>query len=229
VKLVLLPGLDGTGVLFRPFVERLPTDLAPIVVSYPRDRPLDYQDLLAIVLRNLPRDEQFVLLGESFSGPLALMAAATCPVGLKGVVLCATFIQNPTWIRSRWLAWFVHPVVFRLYPYFSATKALLGGYSTAQLRQLIREAIGSVSPDVFSHRVRAVLAVNVADRLTVCPVPILYLRGTRDLVVPGHNLREIRKLLPSLQVATLDAPHMVLQTRPEASADAIARFVRTVT
>lgn len=226
MKIVLLPGLDGTGVLFRPFVERLPRDLSPIVVSYPPDRQLGYELLLEIVLRHLPRDEPFVLLGESFSGPLALMAAATCPAGLKAVVLCATFVQNPTWIRWGGLASFVHPFAFRLYPKFSAAKALLGSYSTPELRKLIAGAIGAVRPEVFSHRVREVLRVQVADKLAACPVPILYLRGSRDLVVPGRNLREIRELLPALQAATLDAPHMVLQCQPAAAAQAVAHFVR---
>lgn len=227
MRIVLLPGLDGTGVLFRPFIERLPPHLSPIVVSYPPDRQLGYPQLFEIVLRSLPRSTPFVLLGESFSGPLALMAAATRPPGLAAVVLCATFIQNPTWIRSPWLARFVHPVAFRFYPEFSAAKALLGRYSTPALRQLIRQAIGAVRPEVLSHRVRAVLAVNVADRLTACPVPMLYLRGSRDFVVPSHNLREIQKLVPTLQVATLEAPHMVLQTQPAASGRAIAEFLKS--
>ena len=225
MKIVLLPGLDGTGVLFRPLVEHLPESLSPIVVSYPHDKELGYTELLPIVLQNLPGEEPLVLLGESFSGPLALMLAATRPAGLKAVVLCATFVRNPTWVRHPWLARLVHPFAFRLYPQFSAAKALLGGYSTPELRTLTREAIGSVRPEVIAHRVRSVLRVNVVDELAHCPVPILYLRGSRDLVVPSHNLREIQSLLPDIRVATMEAPHMVLQTQPEACACAIADFV----
>ena len=226
MKIVLLPGLDGTGVLFRPFVRHLPQNLAPVVVSYPHDRELGYSELMPIVLQNLPRDEAFVLLGESFSGPLALMLAATRPAGLRAVVLCATFVRNPTWVRYPWLAYLVHPMAFRLYPQFSATKALLGGYSTSELRALTREAIGAVRPEVLAHRVRSVMRVNVADELMNCPVPILYLRGSRDLVVPGRNLREIQALLPNIRVSTMEAPHMVLQTQPAACARAIADFVQ---
>lgn len=226
MKIVLLPGLDGTGILFRPLLDHLAPDLSPVVVSYPPDRFLDYGQLLERVLGALPRDGPFVLLGESFSGPLALMAAATRPQGLKAVVLSATFIQNPTWVRWSGLAALVRPFAFRFYPMFSAAKALLGRYSTPERRRQIAEAIGTVRPEVFSQRVRAVLRVNVADKLLACPVPILYLRGSRDLVVPGRNLREIRRLAPAVQAVTLDAPHMVLQTQPAAAARAIREFVR---
>jgi len=229
VKIVLLPGLDGTGVLCQPFVEHLPPDLLPMVVSYPPQRFLSYEGLLELVLARLPRDAPFVLLGESFSGPLALMAAASCPPGLKAVILCATFIRNPTWLRWSGLASLVHPFAFRLYPMFSAAKALLGRYSTLELRRQIGEAIGAVSPQVFAQRVRAVLRVDAAEKLASCPVPILYLKGARDFIVPGRNLREIQRLLPSVQAVTLDAPHMVLQTRPAESARAVAEFVRRVT
>ena len=36
------------------------------------------------------RGGDFVVVGESFSGPLALLLAARSPPGLRGVVLCAT-------------------------------------------------------------------------------------------------------------------------------------------
>jgi len=132
------------------------------------------------------------------------------------------YVQNPIWLRWQQLARFVRPFAFRLYPKFSAAKALLGGYASPELRALVGEAIGAVRPEVLACRVRAVFNVNVRRDLAACPVPVLYLRGSRDLVVPSHNLREIQAALPAVQVTTLQAPHMVLQTQPAASASAIA-------
>jgi len=229
VKLVLLPGLDGTGVLFRPFIERLPAEVEPIVVSYPVDRFIDYEGLLDLVINRLPVGEPYALLGESFSGPLALMVAAKCPTGLRALVLCATFIQNPTWIRWPPLASFVRPWMFHLYPKLSATKALLGRYSTPELQAQFVEAIAKVRADVFAQRVRAVLSVDVARQLTSCRVPILYLRGSRDWVVPSRNLREIRRISPSVREQVLDAPHMVLQTQPSACANVVRDFLELLT
>jgi pimeloyl-ACP methyl ester carboxylesterase len=93
--LVLLPGLDGTGILFKPLIAALPPEVSTVVVAYPGEQPLGYAELLPVVLAALPTEHAFVLLGESFSGPLAVMAAATRPPGLVGLVLCATFVQNP--------------------------------------------------------------------------------------------------------------------------------------
>ena len=87
--IVLLPGLDGTGTLFRPLLAHLPSPLRPIVVAYPGNEKLGYDALRQRVMAALPTEEPFVILGESFSGPLALMAAAIClrrllPGGLVG-------------------------------------------------------------------------------------------------------------------------------------------------
>jgi hypothetical protein len=35
MKIVLLPGLDGTGILFKPFIEALPNGIDVLVISYP--------------------------------------------------------------------------------------------------------------------------------------------------------------------------------------------------
>jgi pimeloyl-ACP methyl ester carboxylesterase len=74
--LVLLPGLDGTGKLFAEFVEALKSVVECVVVAYPCDQPMGYGELEGLVVSALPKDRPFVLLGESFSGPLAIRIAA---------------------------------------------------------------------------------------------------------------------------------------------------------
>jgi len=224
LTLTLLPGLDGSGVLFRPLIRHLPPELRPLVVTYPRDQVLGYAELLPLVLAALPSPSPFILLGESFSGPLALMAAATRPQGLRGLILCATFVRNPMRPRLSVLRHLASPFAFRFYPLVSRAKAMLGGYSTPEWRALKAEALKDVRPAVIAHRVQAVLQVNVLRELASCPVPILYLRGDRDQVVPRHNLKEILAARPATQVAYLSAPHLVLQTQPSFSAAAISAF-----
>jgi pimeloyl-ACP methyl ester carboxylesterase len=225
LALTLLPGLDGSGVLFRPLLRHLAPELRPIVVAYPRDKVLGYDELLPIVLAALPSPSPFILLGESFSGPLALMAAATRPEGLRGVILCASFVRNPMWPRVAFLRHFARPFAFRFYPMVSRAKAMLGGYSTPEWRALKAEALSDVRPAVVARRVREVLQVNVLRELSSCPVPVLYLRGDSDRVVPEYNLREIVSARPATKVVRLPAPHLVLQTQPALAAAAISTFI----
>lgn len=225
-RLILLPGLDGSGVLFGPLLDHLPPECRPIVVRYPPDQLLGYDELLPRVLSALPRDRPFAIVGESFSGPLALLAAATRPANLVAVILCASFVRNPAWLRPGWLRHLVRPSVFRLYPATKAARALLMGRSASATRSLMADVLAGLRPEVVAHRVRAVIGVDVRPQLAMCPVPILCLRGIYDLIVPGHNLAEMRSIRPSLQVATIAAPHAILQAQPAAAAAAIAAFLR---
>ncbi len=226
-SIVLLPGLDGTGVLFSPLLPHLPPSLWPIVVRYPGNEQLGYEALLERVMDALPAVERFIILGESFSGPLAVMASARHPPGLEAIILCSTFVRNPLWIRPPLLRHLARPFLFRWYPLFSMAKALLGGYASSELRASFSEAMATVTPEVLAYRVREVLQVDVSAQLTRCPVPVLCLRGSRDLVVPGHNAAEIARTARHVIMATIAAPHMVLQTRPVEAAAAITRFIES--
>lgn len=228
ITLVLMPGLDGSGVLFRPLLERLPSDLIPQVITYSVAEPLGYAELLPIVMAVLPASGPFVILGESFSGPLALMVAAQRPSGLRGIVLCGTFVQNPLGPRWRWLRYLVSPWLFRWHSHLAEAKALLGGYGTPELWRRLREALSQISPAVLSHRVREVLQVDVRTELQQCPVPVLDMRGTKDGVVRSQNAREVRALRTDVEIADFQAPHLILQTQPAATAKVIAEFVRNV-
>lgn len=221
----LLPGLDGTGTLFRPLLAHLPPGLRPLVVTYPTDEALDYAELLPRVLDALPTSAPYVLLGESFSGPLALMAAARSPLGLRGVVLCASFVRNPLPAGSALLRHLVRGFCFRAAPEFVRSWALLGGYATPALRRLSREAIDAVLPHVLAHRVRAVLKVDVRRELEACRVPVLYLRATHDRVVGRRNGDEVVARSSSAEVVEILAPHFVLQAQPAAAAAAVSKFL----
>ncbi len=224
---MLLPGLDGSGISFRPFVPHLPQWIKPVVVTYPPDHVLGYDQLLPLVLEAIP-DSPFVLLGESFSSPLALMVAAKRPQGLRGLILCAAFARNPVWFRPGWLRHLARPFFFRLYPRYARIKAKLRARGDRELNELLAEAVSKIKPQVLANRIRCILQVDVMRELSACDVPVLYLRGDRDLMVPRHNLTEMAKCLPSMRVAHIPTVHWVLQAQPTAAAKAIVEFISTL-
>jgi len=225
--LVLLPGLDGTGILFEPLLKHLPQHISAQVIALPHDCPLDYRSLVDFVSPSLPIDEPYFMLGESFSGPLALMIADRKPPQLKGVILCATFIRNPTYLPS-----FLHHVagtwMFYFAPLFIQAKALFAGYSNPELSKLLRHAHEKVAPAVMANRIRTVLRLHCERELQQCTVPLAYIRGSMDSVVPKKNYEEIRKLKPGVREYVISAPHLILQTQPAAAAEAIENFIKDV-
>jgi len=93
--LVLLPGLDGTGKLFEPFIAMFSSKYTVQAIAYPEDMHDDYDMYIAFVKTQLPREEEYVLIAESFSGYIAYKIAVDKPKNLKQVVFVATFLTNP--------------------------------------------------------------------------------------------------------------------------------------
>ena len=228
ISLLLLPGLDGTGKLFEPLMCHLPTWIKPIVVSYPPDKPYGYQELKAIVSRSLPINDDFVILGESFSGPLAVMVAAEKPKGLGGLILCASFIKKPFRLIPSWIRLFSVGPIYRLWPAFIKLRALLrhGGYS--ELVKNALDAIKAVRPSVIAKRVKAILTVYVEQDFVRVDVPILYLVSRKDHLIKKHNVDGMKSLKPNLTVVEIDTQHFVLQLEPKKSSVQIERFVETI-
>jgi pimeloyl-ACP methyl ester carboxylesterase len=226
LSLVLLPGLDGTGQLFKWFLDTLPSEFKPIVVSFAGDKDADYAALETHVVRFLPQDRPFAILGESFSGPLALRLAARGYENLVAVILVASFIAKPVaWVPD-FVRHLLHPFIFRLPIQIPLLRWLLLGRNppTALISDAVT-SLRSVVPAVLAGRTKAALEVDAAEALAGCPVPILYLGGTQDRLISSQTAARMKALRPDLECVMLDAPHFLLQRAPTVAADAIARFL----
>ncbi|MBI3269433.1 MAG: alpha/beta hydrolase [Planctomycetes bacterium] len=224
IRLVLLPGMDGTGILFRPLLEALPSELLPVVVSYPPDQALGYSELLPLVEAALPKGEPFLLLAESFSGPLAIRAAARRPAGLCGLVLSASFAKSPFRRLPSLVIRLLCGLILRAGPKALASPFLLGFDPPPALKALLLEALSTPSTAVLSLRLRELLAVDATAELRGCPVPILCLAAARDRVLPGSAYAHVLDAFPAAKSVTLDGPHLLLQRAPRAAAEAVRAF-----
>jgi len=228
-NLVLLPGLDGTGRLFRDFIAALPASLNSKVVCYPPDRSLGYADLLSFVIQAVPSSEPFVLLAESFSTPLALAYAATKPANLAGVILCAGFVRNPVGAKSFPIRCLAGPWAFRIDPPRWAIEYFLcGRQAPLNLVAGLREALKSVRPEVLSFRVREILNCDARRDLARVSSPCMYLRAANDRVVSKSSSEEILKIRPDIRSETIVGPHLILQREPEKTARLVANFIQSL-
>lgn len=226
--LLLLPGLDGTGRLFSTFVEALPETIEPQIISLPREGGAGYEDLVACVREHLPSHRPFALLGESFSGPLAIRLAAEQPASLVALILVASFHRKPV---VRWLAGLrrLAPLALSRPPPTWATRRLLAGDDApSELATTFRNAVRENAPSVLGARVRAALDEDATEAFAACRVPILYLGGARDRLLRRTIPSELKRLQPALEVQLLDAPHLVLQRRPVAAARIVSRFLARI-
>jgi pimeloyl-ACP methyl ester carboxylesterase len=220
VTVLLLPGLDGTGALFVGAAP--PPGLALTIVDYPCERPVPRTRLIEAILAALPSEGPVILVGESFSGPLALEAAARVP-RLIGVVLLASFARPPrARLLIRLVAW-LGPWLFRRPPPRLAVRVWMTGRSPALITR-VRGAIRSVASEVLSDRLRQIADVDARESLRTCPVPVLALVADHDRLVPRRAIEGLRTLRPDLRVVTLPGPHLLFQHDPDAVLGAILEW-----
>lgn len=227
VTLLLLPGMDGTGTLFTPFIEAIGSRFRVKVVNYPTTEPFGYSELEEFARKELPTDSPFMILGESFSGPIAISLAASCQSQLKGLILCSTFVCNPRPFFTRFKS-IVGILPVRIVPNVVFDYFLLGSYSTDALHDALVKAIAEVSQSVFRARLRAVLTVNVIEMLSSLTIPVMYLRASHDRVVPRSASELVLRANPSTRMVQLDAPHFLLQTSPTEAAAVVNAFIEEV-
>ncbi len=224
VALVLLPGLDGTGLLFKEFVVSLGSDINVIVATYPPDTVLDYSELESVARSFLPHDQPYFLLAESFSGPIAISIAASSPPGLLGIVLSCSFARNPLPLLG------VFRPVLGVTPVAALPMAMLsffvlGRFATPLLRGDLAKSLSLVSIEVLRARAGAALSVNVLSALSHIGVPVLYLRASEDRIVSRSSSELIVSLALHTKVVEFPAPHFLLQVLPSETAAAVAEFM----
>jgi len=222
---VLLPGLDGTGRLFAPFVAEAAGALELVSLSYPTDRFLSYPALEEYVSERLPRGRPYALLGESFSGPLALRLGARRPAGLTAVILAASFHRRPA---ARALAALrpLAPAFFRLPLPAHAVRLLLAGPDAPDaLVAEVQAGTAAVKAAVMAARAAEALQADASEEVRRCPVPLLFLCGRDDRLLRGALPIEIRALSPRAVIRTLPAPHLLLQRAPREALREIQAFL----
>jgi len=173
---VLLPGIDGTGRMFGPLTAQMPAWLHPLVIAYPAQQVFSYAQLTDIILPQLPKTEPFILIAESFAGPLALHLSTRVGANLKAVVLCATFVTNPRPHLARLAPLLLHERVLAVPPQKWLARLFVTGFDVpAGLLEQALELHKHVSPKVILHRLLEVIHVDVRAILTSCRLPLLHL------------------------------------------------------
>ncbi len=223
-RLLLLPGLDGTGDLFEPFERAMGTASPLTVVRYSSPELTRYVECLAVVRDQLPRNEPFVLVGESFSGHIAVSIAADNPAGLVGLVLVGSFVSSPRRALT-WLSGFLDVLPTHDAPAWASDAVLFGRWATAELRSRAKEAMARVSPDAVRARLREIARVDVSAELARVSVPILYLQASHDRLVPKSAADAVARIAPQASVVEIAGPHLLLQCAPKRCAETIREFL----
>ena len=95
-----------------------------------------------------------------------------------------------------------------------------GDYPEA--RALARRVTEEGDPAVLRRRAAILNRVDVTGLLPAIDNPVLCLRASRDRVVPAAHGAMLARRLTNARLIDIDAPHLLLQCRPEECAELVA-------
>nr|WP_254919648.1 MULTISPECIES: alpha/beta hydrolase [unclassified Stenotrophomonas] len=168
----------------------------------------------------------FILLAESFSGPLAVELATRHPSGLRGLVLAATFARRPVPLPAASAA-LLSPA-WPLPPVALLARLLLGRWRTREHMSMLCEALAQIPATTLRQRAAATLRVDVRALLPGIEVPTLCLHACHDRLLWPPSVAELQALLPDARHVSLEGPHLLLQARADAAAAEVAAWMRTL-
>ena len=219
MKVVLLPGLDGTGDLFKPFIDVLPNKIDTLVISYPTNIRQSYDELTELVISKLP-EEKFILVGESFSGYIAYQVALRKPRNLKSVIFVAAFLENPRPFLLGLSSWFPRSLILSMpLPRYIVRQFLFGLTANEKIIGLFRQSIKQVSPHVLTFRLQEIAKLPQSQQF--CEVKATYIQATNDKLVSKKSVERFKKVFNSFNVSQIEGSHFVLQMNPLACAEII--------
>lgn len=221
MKLILLPGLDGTGELFYPLLMAL-SGFDCEIIRLPEEGDQDYQSLTSWVRDRLPQQD-FILIAESFSGPIAAALAQEGIKNLKGIIFAATFLSAPDKLlintaqflpvrfltTLRWIK-YIHKALF------------LGMDADKELIQQFKSTVSALPSDLIKARLSSILSLPI--KLGRCDLPVVYIRAQGDRLVSSKKANEFAGYFSRITIKVVDGPHFILQAKPSECAAIIAEL-----
>ncbi|MFT6102448.1 MAG: hypothetical protein ACJA2B_000890 [Candidatus Endobugula sp.] len=222
LTIVLLPGLNGTTGLFDPLIKASNGECKILPISYPTHTPKSYGALTELVEQKLYSIEgNYVLIGESFSGPISIMLTAKNLRGHIGTILVATFCTAPNIRIVKHLPWTFGFYVSK--PFYSLISKCGGSKSSPSLRSIAIE-MNKVCPRVLASRMKSIFSIQAENLLGSCTLPMAYFRGDFDFFVPKRNMEKVVVINSKVAVFNFRTRHFILQSVPYDAWEAILRF-----
>jgi len=220
MKYIFLPGMDGTGELYKPFTKQL-SGIDFEVINLNHFSESTYSFLTTALVEKL-NNENMVLIAESFSGPLALNIASRLGSKVKAVCICASFVSSPVGKIFSFAPW---KMLFSFRPPKFLVKHYLIGDCDSKSLNSFYLAIQAASASNLAARLRAVFSLR-PDQLPELSIPVLYLEGTEDRLIGPQSVKKFKKKYPHSVIKKIQGPHLLMQTQPDKCLKEIEDFCK---
>jgi pimeloyl-ACP methyl ester carboxylesterase len=207
--LVLVPGIDGTGLLFYRQIPSLSRSFE-VTTTRHRDQARTMDDLVDDLHRTIADtapERRVTLLGESFGGALTLSYALAHPERVERIVILNSFAHFGSQARL-WLGYHLLRAtpwgMMRIVRQLNARRMHSPRTQRDEIRRF-HELMRATTREGYLSRMRILRDYDVREQLPSLQVPALFLAADRDTLVPSvDQARLMSELTPSATMRVLE-------------------------
>lgn len=207
--LVLVPGIDGTGLLFYRQIPSLSRGF-DVTTTRHRDDARSMDDLVGDLDRAIAAaapDRPVTLVGESFGGALTLSYAIARPERVQRIIIINSFAHFGSQARL-WLGYHLLRAtpwgMMRLARQLNARRLHSPQTGRDEIRRF-HELMRATTREGYLSRMRILRDYDVRDQLPSLRMPALYLAADRDTLVPSvEQAKLMTNLTPSATMRILE-------------------------
>ncbi len=225
MKIIFLPGLDGTGLLFLGLVKAL-SSIYPIeVISINALVGYSYADQ-AREIAGMVAGEDVLIVAESYSGRIAYELCGMISQDVVGIVFIASFITLPSSIAR-----FSNLLPLCCFKPYGVNKWLLSrfgfsGGGTKAMIDAVYQSLAVTNTVKLKARLKNISQLDIPKRKI--SIPALYIQPSGDLLVSKNAYREIERVFSNTFLVSVQGGHFVAQSNPYECAESIGRFANQV-
>ena len=220
ICLVMLPGIDGTGMMFKPLLQCLPTNFNHKIIPIPNAHFTSHEELAKSILEDLP-DGQCVVLAESFSGRTAYELCLLAPEKIIHVIFAASFLDNPNKLSSLSRLLPLSPLKNGLVPSWLLRKFLFG-IDHAPIK-LLHDSLSRVESVLLRNRLQ--ILANLTTPKEPTNIDCTVISASKDQLVSSKAQNVIAQVFSSTKHHFIEVGHFVLQSAPKDVASIVINVI----
>lgn len=222
---LLLPGLHGDSRLFEALCELIKTECHIIRVSYPNTEFLSYEQLAQWATGIIPAHEDFFIITESFSGPIAYLLSLHHPKHLKFIVYGASFVDTPGTflIKLRELAPYLLKLA-RLVPQKWLARLLLGKHCSTSIAVQFNKMLRMLPDGILQFRLNLIANLSLPNQIVNGKA--IYLRPRFDYLVSERGFHSVAIRYSQVTRHDLNGTHFLFQSNPGDCAEIIVKEIK---
>ncbi|MBQ4810359.1 alpha/beta hydrolase [Pseudoalteromonas luteoviolacea] len=224
MRLVFLPGMDGTGILFEPIKKCIAESCSYEVVtlsSLSSNNPKEQ----AVEIAEQFKSEEIVIFAESYSGLIAYELCQLSGVTVKHVFFAASFLSRPSLLAKFSALIPLSMMRHRIVPFAILSYLLFGSANRTELVKLFYKALDNVSNKALKERLKIIRrAIEPVEKIQQ---PTTYLNASADYLVNKKVISAFKRVCLELNVVNIQGGHFIAQSNPEKCWQEVSRIIES--